>query len=227
VYGSLGDEGLFREDTPYDPSSPYSASKAGSDHLVTAWHRTYGLPILITNCSNNYGPYHFPEKLIPLAILNAIEGFPLPIYGDGSNVRDWLYVEDHARAIYLVLQRGRLGQKYNIGARSERTNLELITLLCTILDSANPNGAPHDRLITFVPDRPGHDKRYAIDPSLVEIEIGWRAQESVETGLEKTVLWYLRNRAWWEPLRRTVYRGERLGLLTQDQPIAVETAVAS
>ena len=225
VYGSLGDDSFFREDTPYDPSSPYSASKAASDHLVIAWHRTYALPTLITNCSNNYGPYHFPEKLIPLAILNAIEGLPLPIYGDGSNIRDWLYVEDHARAIYLVLRHGRLGQKYNIGSRSERTNLDLIRQLCAILDAANPSGAPHDRLITFVPDRPGHDKRYAIDPSLVEVEIGWRAQETLETGLEKTVFWYLENRAWWEPVRRAIYRGERLGL--QLPPVAAEAAVAS
>lgn len=221
VFGSLGDQGFFREDTPYDPSSPYSASKGASDHLVRAWHRTYGLPTLITNCSNNYGPYHFPEKLIPLAILNAVEGLPLPIYGNGSNVRDWLYVEDHARAVHLVLNRGRLGETYNIGSRCERSNLDLIRLLCAILDEALPDGAPHERLITFVPDRPGHDQRYAIDPSKIEAAIGWRAQETLEGGLEKTVAWYLANRAWWEPLRRGVYRGERLGLLKQ-QPAAAE-----
>ena len=220
VYSSLDQVGLFREDTNYDPSSPYSASKAASDHLVVAWNRTYGLPTLITNCSNNYGPYHFPEKLIPLAILNAIEGRTVPVYGDGSNIRDWLYVEDHARALYLVLSRGRVAEKYNIGARSERTNLDLIRYLCAILDELLPEGAPHERLITFVPDRPGHDKRYAIDPSKVEGELGWYARESLESGLEKTVSWYLANRSWWEPMRRDVYRGERLGLLPGAQKTA-------
>lgn len=218
VYGSLGKDGFFREDTPYDPSSPYSASKAASDHLVLAWHRTYGLPVLISNCSNNYGPYHFPEKLIPLAILNAIEGKPVPVYGDGSNVRDWLYVEDHARALFLVLTRGKLAEKYNIGGRNERSNLDLVKRLCAILDERLPAGAPHERLITFVPDRPGHDHRYAIDPSKIEGELGWRATETLETGLAKTVAWYLANRAWWEPLRKNVYAGERLGLLDQPAP---------
>jgi len=212
VYGSLSDNGLFCEDTPYDPSSPYSASKAASDHLVLAWHRTYGLPTLISNCSNNYGPYHFPEKLIPLTILNAIEGKTLPVYGDGSNVRDWLYVEDHARALRLVLTKGRVAEKYNIGGRSERSNIALVKQICAIIDSLIPEGAPHDRLVTFVADRPGHDRRYAIDPSKVEGELGWRASETLETGLANTVAWYLANRKWWEPLRRSVYGGERLGL---------------
>jgi dTDP-glucose 4,6-dehydratase len=218
VYGSLGRDGLFREDTPYDPSSPYSASKAASDHLVLAWHRTYGLPTLISNCSNNYGPYHFPEKLIPLAILNAIEGKPLPVYGDGSNVRDWLYVDDHARALFLVLTRGRLAEKYNIGGRNERSNLDLVKQLCALLDERLPAGAPHERLVTFVADRPGHDHRYAIDPSKIEGELGWCANETLETGLAKTVAWYLANRSWWEPLRKNVYAGERLGLLDQPAP---------
>lgn len=218
VYGSLGVDGSFREDTAYDPSSPYSASKGASDHLVLAWNRTYGLPTLISNCCNNYGPYHFPEKLIPLAILNAIEGLPIPVYGDGSNVRDWLYVEDHTRALYLLLARGRVGEKYNVGARSERSNLDVVRRLCTILDELHPPGSPHEQLITFVPDRPGHDYRYAIDPSKIEGEIGWRAEETLESGLIKTVTWYLGNRSWWEPLRKSVYGGERLGLLEQHQP---------
>jgi dTDP-glucose 4,6-dehydratase len=215
VYGSLGETGLFREDTPYDPSSPYSASKAGSDHLVIAWHRTYGLPTLISNCSNNYGPYHFPEKLVPLTILNAIIGQPLPVYGDGSNVRDWLYVDDHARALHLILTRGRVAEKYNVGSRNESTNLQLVRQICSTLDDALPHGRPHERLITFVPDRPGHDYRYAIDPSKIESEIGWRAAETLSSGLAKTVAWYLANRSWWEPLRTHVYRGERLGLPTE------------
>ena len=217
VYGSLNRFDHFREDTPYNPSSPYSASKAASDHFVIAWCRTYGLPVLICNCSNNYGPYQFPEKLIPLAILNAIESKPLPVYGDGSNVRDWLYVEDHVRALYLVLKRGRLGEKYNIGGRNERDNLALIRQLCGIIDDVLPSGRPHERLITLVHDRPGHDRRYAIDPAKVETEIGWRPSETLESGLEKTVEWYLTNRDWWEPLRKGVYRGERLGLITPSE----------
>jgi dTDP-glucose 4,6-dehydratase len=212
---------LFREDTPYDPSSPYSASKAASDHLVMAWHRTYGLPALISNCSNNYGPYHFPEKLIPLTILNACEAKMLPVYGDGSNIRDWLYVEDHARALELIVQRGRPGQTYNVGGRNERTNLEVVQHICNLLDEFRPTGAPHRRLISFVADRPGHDQRYAIDASKLETELQWRAHETFATGLEKTVRWYLENQAWWTPLRKEVYAGERLGLSTTPPPAAV------
>ena len=213
VYGSLGDEGFFVETTPYDPRSPYSASKAASDHLVNAWHATYGLPIVISNCSNNYGPYHFPEKLIPLVILNALEGKPLPVYGDGGNVRDWLYVDDHVTALVKVLTKGRLGESYNVGGRSECTNLMVVQSICDILDELQPSEQPRRRLITFVPDRPGHDRRYAIDPSTIENELGWRAQESFDTGLRKTVRWYLDNRDWWQPLRDKVYAGERLGLI--------------
>lgn len=212
VYGSLGADGAFTEMTPYDPSSPYSASKASADHLALAWHRTYGLPVLVSNCSNNYGPYHFPEKLIPLALTNAVQGKPIPVYGDGSNVRDWLFVEDHVKALRTVVERGVPGQKYNIGGRSESSNINLIRLLCAILDEYQPDGAPHDRLIEFVTDRPGHDHRYAIDPSFVEANLDWRPEETLESGLRKTVRWYLDNRDWWEPLRG-VYHGERLGLL--------------
>lgn len=213
VYGSLGPDGLFTEETAYDPSSPYSASKAASDHLVRAWTRTYGLPCVISNCSNNYGPYHFPEKLIPLTILNALEGRALPVYGDGSNVRDWLYVEDHARALFDVLTRGRIGEKYNIGGRNERSNLTVVHTICDLLDEEMPKGFPHRDLIEFVTDRPGHDHRYAIDATKIESELGWRARESFETGIAKTVRWYLNNEAWWRPLRTGVYRGERLGLV--------------
>jgi dTDP-glucose 4,6-dehydratase len=223
VYGSLGATGGFTEATAYDPSSPYSASKAASDHIALAWHRTYGLPVLVSNCSNNYGPYQFPEKLIPLLVLNAFEGKPLPIYGDGSNVRDWLYVDDHARALWTVLQRGRPGEKYNIGGRSERTNLAVAEHLCAVLDERRPMHAPHARLITFVTDRPGHDYRYAIDPQKVETETGWRALESFTSGIEKTVDWYLDNKDWWTPLRVS-YRGERLGLLPEAQATAHEAA---
>lgn len=214
VYGSLGDEGLFTEETPYDPSSPYSASKAASDHLVVAWHRTYGLPALISNCSNNYGPFHFPEKLIPLVILNALHGRELPVYGTGANVRDWLFVEDHARAIHEIGGRGRLGEKYNVGGRNERRNIDVVQRICQILDEAAPAGAPHERLIRFVTDRPGHDARYAIDATKLETELGWRARETFETGIEKTVHWYLANEWWWRPLRDKVYAGERLGVLS-------------
>ncbi len=213
VYGSLSAEGLFHEDTPYDPSSPYSATKAASDHLAKAWHRTYGLPVIVSNCSNNYGPYHFPEKLIPLMILAALDGRPLPVYGDGSNVRDWLYVEDHARALALIFERGRPGETYNIGGRNERRNLDVVTQVCALMDRLNPRGGPHERLITYVADRPGHDQRYAIDATKLETELGWRAQETFETGIEKTVAWYLEHRDWWEPLRSQVYAGERLGLI--------------
>jgi dTDP-glucose 4,6-dehydratase len=214
VYGSLETDGLFTESTPYDPSSPYSASKAASDHLAVAWHRTYGLPVLVSNCSNNYGPFHFPEKLIPLTILNALEGIPLPVYGKGANIRDWLYVEDHARALYLILTKGRPGQTYNVGGRNERTNLEVVQTVCRILDEIRPDKKPHDRLITFVPDRPGHDLRYAVDATKLENELGWRAEETFASGIRKTICWYLENEWWWQPLRKNVYQGERIGLLT-------------
>jgi len=212
VYGSLGDEGLFGEQSPYDPRSPYAASKAASDHFVNAWHTTYGLPAIVTNCSNNYGPYQFPEKLIPLMILNALEGKELPVYGDGRNVRDWLYVEDHVRALVLVLTKGQFGGRYNIGGRGEQTNLEVVGAVCDILDAMVPAKAPRRNLIQFVADRPGHDRRYAMDPAKIEAELGWRAQESFVTGLQKTVRWYVDNQAWWRPLRNEVYGGERLGL---------------
>ncbi|MDQ8699149.1 dTDP-glucose 4,6-dehydratase [Hyphomicrobium sp. LHD-15] len=216
VYGSLEDgSGLFTEETPYDPSSPYSASKAASDHLALAWFRTYGFPALISNCSNNYGPYHFPEKLIPLAILNALHGKPLPVYGNGTNVRDWLYVEDHARALHLIGSEGQLGQKYNVGGRNERRNIDVVTTICRILDRVRPAEEPHEKLIRFVTDRPGHDFRYAIDASRLENELGWRARENFETGIEKTVLWYIENEWWWRPLRDKVYAGERLGTTAQ------------
>ena len=212
VFGSLGSAGMFTEDTPYDPRSPYSASKASSDHLVSAWHETYGLPVVLTNCSNNYGPYHFPEKLVPVVILNALAGKPLPIYGDGANIRDWLYVEDHADALLLVLEKGELGRSYNIGGENELTNLELVKTLCEILDRLQPrdNGSYTD-LITFVTDRPGHDARYAIDPSRIRDELGWRPSVTVEEGLEKTVQWYLDNANWWEPLLARSGVGQRLG----------------
>jgi dTDP-glucose 4,6-dehydratase len=212
VYGSLGDEGLFTEDTPYDPSSPYSASKASSDHLAKAWQRTYGLPVVVSNCSNNYGPYHFPEKLIPLTILNALAGERLPVYGKGDNVRDWLYVEDHARALDLIAERGRVGETYNVGGRNERRNIDVVRRVCAVLDALVPANRPREELIEFVTDRPGHDARYAIDATRLETELGWRAQENFETGIEKTVQWYLDNDWWWRPLRER-YAGERLGLL--------------
>ena len=193
VYGSLGADGFFTESTPYDPSSPYSASKASSDHLAMAWHRTYGLPIIISNCSNNYGPYHFPEKLIPLIILNALEGKPLPVYGKGANVRDWLYVKDHARALHLILTKGRPGETYNVGGRNERTNLDVVETICRILDEIRPEERPHHRLVNFVPDRPGHDHRYAIDATKLENELGWKAKETFASGIRKTVHWYLEN----------------------------------
>jgi dTDP-glucose 4,6-dehydratase len=213
VYGSLGADGFFTETTPYDPSSPYAASKAASDHLAVAWHRTYGLPVIVSNCSNNYGPYQFPEKLIPLMILNALEGKPLPVYGDGSNVRDWLYVEDHAKALHLILRKGQPGETYNVGGRNERTNVEVVKGICATLDKLSPSGWPHDRHITYVKDRPGHDHRYAIDAGKLERELGWKAEETFTTGLVKTVQWYLENDWWWAPLRKTVYAGERIGLI--------------
>lgn len=211
VYGSLGNEGLFSEATSYDPSSPYSASKAASDHLAKAWERTYGLPVVVSNCSNNYGPYHFPEKLIPLIILNALEGKALPVYGNGANVRDWLYVEDHARALDIIAERGRIGETYNVGGRNERRNIDVVTRICDLMDQLRPRGAPHSDLITYVTDRPGHDARYAIDATKLETELGWRAQETFDTGIEKTVRWYLDNEWWWQPLRAR-YSGTRLGL---------------
>jgi dTDP-glucose 4,6-dehydratase len=216
VYGSLGQEGIFTERTAYDPSSPYSATKASSDHLVRAWHRTYGLPVIVTNCSNNYGPYQFPEKLIPLMILNAIEGKPLPVYGEGNQVRDWLYVDDHARALCQVATKGVVGETYNIGGHNEKTNLEVVNALCEILEDlvpGHPNGVNMYReLITFVEDRPGHDLRYAIDASKIEQELGWRPAETFESGIRKTVEWYLENRTWWEHVLDGSYRRERLGL---------------
>ncbi|MBX9710868.1 MAG: dTDP-glucose 4,6-dehydratase [Xanthobacteraceae bacterium] len=214
VYGSLGDAGLFTEKTAYDPSSPYSATKAASDHLAKAWQRTYGLPVIVSNCSNNYGPYHFPEKLIPLIILNALDRKALPVYGDGSNIRDWLYVEDHARALQTILTAGRPGETYNIGGRNERSNIDVVRDICSLMDRLRPASTSYHDLITFVADRPGHDMRYAIDATKCETELGWFAQETFETGIEKTVHWYLDNPDWWEPLRRRVYKGERLGLLT-------------
>jgi len=214
VFGSLPSDPAiqFTEETPYDPRSPYSASKASSDHLVRAWYETYGLPVVLTNCSNNYGPYHFPEKLIPVIILNALAGKPLPIYGTGSNIRDWLYVEDHADALLLVLEKGKVGRSYNIGGENECTNLELVQALCEILDRLKPkNTGTYVDLITFVQDRPGHDARYAIDPSRIRDELGWRPSVSVEEGLEKTVQWYLDNEDWWKPLQSRSGVGERLG----------------
>ncbi|KWV59576.1 dTDP-glucose 4,6-dehydratase [Rhizobium altiplani] len=215
VYGSLGGEGLFEEATAYDPSSPYSASKAASDHLAIAWHRTYGLPVVVSNCSNNYGPYHFPEKLIPLIILNAMDGKPLPVYGQGVNIRDWLYVEDHARALDLIASRGRLGEKYNVGGRNERRNIDVVRRICALMDELRPQEKAHADLITFVTDRPGHDARYAIDATKLETELGWKAQENFDTGIERTVRWYLDNEWWWQPLRQGVYSGERLGVLNR------------
>lgn len=213
VYGSLGAEGAFTETTPYDPSSPYSASKAGSDHLAKAWHRTYSLPVIVSNCSNNYGPYQFPEKLIPLMILSALEGKALPVYGNGLNVRDWLYVEDHARALGTILAKGRPGQTYNVGGRNEKTNLDVVRQICALLDRLRPTGTSHQELISFVKDRPGHDLRYAIDATKLEGELGWRAKETFETGIEKTVRWYMDRADWWGPLRERVYGGKRLGLI--------------
>ena len=219
VYGSLDAEGSFTETTAYDPRSPYSASKAASDHLVSAWGHTYGLPVLISNCSNNYGPYHFPEKLIPLVILNALEGKPLPVYGDGANIRDWLYVDDHAAALELILKSGKPGETYNVGGRNERTNLQVVQTVCDTLDTLVPpsDGRSRRDLITFVPDRPGHDRRYAIDASKLETELGWRARETFETGIEKTVRWYLDRPDWWKPLKAR-YARERLGLVSPKDP---------
>lgn len=214
VYGSLGEDGLFTEQTPYDPRSPYSSSKAASDHLVKAWFHTYGLPIILTNCSNNYGPYHFPEKLIPLVILNALDEKPLPIYGKGENIRDWLYVDDHARALVLAVEHGRVGETYNIGGNNELTNLVVVETICEHLDQLRPRASKtsYKGLIDFVPDRAGHDYRYAIDASKIKDELGWEPQESFATGIRKTVEWYLLNQDWWQPIRDNNYSGERLGV---------------
>ena len=211
VYGSLGETGMFTERTPYDPSSPYSATKAASDHIARAWHRTYGLPVIVSNCSNNYGPYQFPEKLIPLTVLNALDSKPLPVYGNGSNVRDWLYVDDHARALGLILQKGSPGETYNVGGRNERRNIDVVKQICECLDELRSSSRRHDRFISYVTDRPGHDQRYAIDASKLEDDLGWRATETFETGIKKTVRWYIERSDWWNPLREK-YRGERLGL---------------
>ncbi len=214
VYGDLeGPEDLFTETTPYAPSSPYSASKASSDHLVRAWRRTYGLPCMVTNCSNNYGPYHFPEKLIPHIILKAIHGEPLPVYGDGRQIRDWLFVEDHARALYKVLREGEVGETYNIGGHNEKQNIDVVKAICALLDELHPQSpvTPHEKLITFVKDRPGHDLRYAIDASKIERELGWVPEESFESGLRKTVVWYLENRQWWQRVLSGEYSLQRLG----------------
>ena len=212
VYGSLGAEGLFTEQTAYDPRSPYSASKASSDHLVRAWGETFGLPVVVTNCSNNYGPYHFPEKLIPVIILRALAGQPIPVYGRGENVRDWLYVEDHAAALLRVVQQGRIGQTYNIGGNAEAQNIDIVRKVCALLDARRPDGAPHDRLITFVTDRPGHDFRYAIDATKIQTELGWSPSVSLDEGLARTVDWYLANESWWRALEDRTGVGQRLGL---------------
>jgi dTDP-glucose 4,6-dehydratase len=215
VFGSLPETGRFMETTPYNPNSPYAASKASSDHLVRAWNHTYGLPTLISNCSNNYGPYHFPEKLIPLTIVNALEGVNLPVYGSGSNVRDWLYVEDHVRALMAVALGGQVGQTYCIGGNSERTNHQVVRAICALMDelAPNPNIGKHETLVSFEADRPGHDLRYAIDPTRISTQLGWQPLETFESGLRKTVEWYLANRPWWERIRSGVYRGERLGVV--------------
>lgn len=214
VFGALGEDGFFNENTSYDPRSPYSASKASADHLVNAWHHTYGLPVLITNCSNNYGPYHFPEKLIPLMIIKALAGEPLPIYGSGANIRDWLYVEDHVHALQAVFERGTIGSRYMIGGNSEHTNLAVVHMICDILDSQSPraDGKSYREQLSFVADRPGHDFRYAIDASKIERELGWRPAESFQSGIEKTVCWYLENQEWWKQIQSGAYLGERLGL---------------
>lgn len=212
VFGTLGETGQFTEETPYAPNSPYSASKAASDHLVRAWHETYGLPVVMTNCSNNYGPFHFPEKLIPVVILNALAGKPIPVYGQGLNVRDWLFVEDHADALLTVVEMGKLGRSYNIGGENEARNIDIVQMICALLDEMRPTGASHADLITYVTDRPGHDLRYAIDPSRIREELGWRPSVTLEQGLRKTVRWYLDNEAWWRPLQDRHGVGNRLGV---------------
>ena len=216
VFGSLGPDGHFHEDSPYQPNSPYSASKAASDHLVRAWHHTFGLPVVLSNCSNNYGPHQFPEKLIPLTILNCLEGKRLPVYGNGENVRDWLYVDDHVQALMLVAEKGTLGRSYNVGGSNEWTNIDVVKAVCALIDELAPDAkaGKRERLIEFVTDRPGHDKRYAIDSARIRGELGWTPRETMETGLRKTVQWYLDNRPWWQRIRSGVYRGERLGIGT-------------
>ncbi|MBP5788832.1 MAG: dTDP-glucose 4,6-dehydratase, partial [Neisseriaceae bacterium] len=214
VFGDLDDtDALFTEKTPYAPSSPYSASKASSDHLVRAWQRSFGLPTLITNCSNNYGPFHFPEKLIPLMILNALQGKPLPVYGDGGQIRDWLFVEDHARALYLVVTQGKIGESYNIGGFNERKNIEVVKTICSLLDELRPQSTPYADLISFVKDRPGHDRRYAIDANKIKHDLGWQPEETFESGMRKTVQWYLDNRTWWENILKGKYQLQRLGVI--------------
>ena len=220
VFGSLGTNGRFTETTPYAPNSPYAASKASSDHLVRAWHNTYGLPIIVTNCSNNYGPCQFPEKLIPLMILNGLEGKPLPIYGAGENVRDWLYVEDHVAALWRAVTKGEVGETYNIGGEAEMRNIDVVERICDILDESEPRDTPRRELISFVSDRPGHDARYAMDISKIRRDLGWRPRETFETGLRKTVGWYLENRRWWQDIRTGRYAGERLGLM--DAPASAQ-----
>jgi dTDP-glucose 4,6-dehydratase len=227
VYGSLPPGGFFTEASRYDPRSPYSASKAASDHLARAWHETYGLPVLVTNCSNNYGPRHFPEKLIPLMILNALEGRPLPVYGDGLNERDWIHVEDHARGLVAVLERGRVGETYLLGGRAVRSNLAVVEALCAACDALHPAGAPHARLIGFVADRPGHDRRYAIDPGKAERELGWAPAKTFEAALTETVSWYRDNAAWWRPIREGRYKGERLGLGAAPSPAPSPSSVSA
>jgi len=212
VYGSLGRQGLFQESTAYDPSSPYSASKAASDHLVMAWHKTYGLPTLISNCSNNYGPFQFPEKLIPLMIIKGLSGQSLPVYGNGSHIRDWLYVDDHIRALYRIYQKGTVGETYNIGGLNEVSNLNVVKSICSILDDISPLQGGHENLIEFVQDRPGHDQRYAVDASKIKRDLDWQPEMSFEQGLIETVSWYVHNQSWWEPLLKETYSGERLGL---------------
>lgn len=218
VFGTLGKDDFFTETSRYDPSSPYSASKAASDHLVMAWHRTFGMPVVISNCSNNYGPYHFPEKLIPLMITNAMDGGSLPIYGKGDNVRDWLYVEDHARALLIVLEKGKAGETYNIGGNNEKTNMEVVELLCDALDATRPreDGQSYREQITFVTDRPGHDFRYAIDASKIQKDLGWSPRETFESGMQKTVAWYLAHEDWWRPIKSGTYDGKRLGLSSDE-----------
>jgi len=215
VYGTLGDKGKFFESTPYDPSSPYSASKAGSDHLARAWHRTYGLPVLVTNCSNNYGAYQFPEKLIPLMIINCLHRKPLPVYGKGENVRDWLFVTDHCEAIHTVLTSGQVGETYNIGGNNEIKNIDVVLTICSLLDEMSPreDGSKYSKLITYVQDRPGHDFRYAIDATKINQELGWSPKESFETGIRKTIDWYLNNQQWWQAIQDNTYQQERLGML--------------
>jgi dTDP-glucose 4,6-dehydratase len=212
VFGTLGPEGAFTETSPYAPNSPYSASKAASDHLVRAWGETYGLPVVLSNCSNNYGPFHFPEKLIPVVILNALGGRPIPVYGAGENVRDWLYVEDHARALLAIVAKGRIGESYNVGGNAEVRNIDLVRTICGLMDEMVPDGAPHERLIAFVADRPGHDFRYAIDASKIRAELGWAPSVTLEEGLRRTVAWYLENRDWWQAIQARGHRMERIGL---------------